>query len=103
MAIHGGTHFVISASFTESGAPAYLTRNGTWARDLQAAVPIATEAERDALLAEALRQERQVCDAYFFDVRIDAGVIDPLSTRERIRAEGPTVRIRRPDVESRAL
>jgi hypothetical protein len=97
MAIHGGTHFVISASFTESGAPAYLARDGSWSRDLQSARPIASEAERDELLSEALRQERTVCDAYFFDVRVDGNVIDPLSTRERIRAEGPTVRVRRPD------
>lgn len=97
MAIHGGTHFVISASFTESGAPAYLGRDGSWTRDLQAARTTASEAERDELLGEALRHERTVCDAYFFDVRVDGTVIDPLSTRERIRAEGPTVRIRRPD------
>ena len=97
MAIHGGTHFVISASFTDSGTPAYLGPDGTWSRHLQSATPIATEAERDALLERALRNEHEVCDAYFFDVRIEASVIDPLSTRERIRAEGPTVRIRRPD------
>lgn len=97
MAIHGGTHFVISASFTGSGAPAYLNREGAWVRNLQSAAPIASEAERDTLLARALRQEREVCDAYFFDVRVENSVIDPLSTRERIRAEGPSVRIRRPD------
>ena len=97
MAIHGGTHFVISASFTESGAPAYLGRDGSWTRDLQSARTIPSEAERDELLSEALRHERTVCDAYFFDVRVEGSVIDPLSTRERIRAEGPTVRIRRPD------
>ncbi|HWO08804.1 MAG TPA: DUF2849 domain-containing protein [Polyangiaceae bacterium] len=97
MAIHGGSHFVISASFTGTGAPAYLTRGGAWSRDLQAAAPIATEAERDELLARALQHERDVCDAYFFDVRVENDVIDPLSTRERIRADGPTVRVRRPD------
>jgi hypothetical protein len=97
MAIHGGTHFVISASFTESGAPAYLTGDGSWSPNLQAATTIPSEAERDEKLAEALRHERVVCDAYFFDVRVEGSVIDPLSARERIRAEGPTVRIRRPD------
>jgi hypothetical protein len=97
MAIHGGTHFVISANFTDSGAPAYLGAGGDWVRELQRALAIASEAERDDLLNRALLQERVVCDPYFFDVRLEGSVIDPISTRERIRAEGPTVRIRRPD------
>jgi hypothetical protein len=97
MAIHGGTHFVISANFTDSGAPAYLAANGEWVRQLQSALTIATEAERDQLLNRALEQERVVCDPYFFDVRLEGKTIDPISTRERIRAEGPTIRIRRPD------
>lgn len=97
MAVHGGTHFVISASFLNSGAPAYLTGSGEWSRDLQRALLIEGEAERDARLARALEEERVVCDPFFFDVRLEGSVIDPISTRERIRAEGPTVRIRRPD------
>jgi Protein of unknown function (DUF2849) len=97
MAIRGGTHFVISASLTDSGAPAYLTRSGEWSTNLQAAVAVESEAERDALLDQALRQERLISDPYFFDVRLEGGAIDPLSARERIRAEGPTTRIRRPD------
>lgn len=97
MAIRGGTHFVISASLTDTGAPTYLTRDGGWSPDLQAALPVESEAERDALLEAALRQERLVSDPYFFDVRVEGGAIDPLSTRERIRATGPTTRIRRPD------
>lgn len=97
MAIHGGTHFVISAQFTDSGGPAYLTPEGEWSRNLQEAALLASEEERDTRLARALEQERVVCDPYFFDVRVDGKTIDPISTRERIRAEGPTVRVRRPD------
>jgi hypothetical protein len=97
MAIHGGTHFVISAQFTDSGGPAYLTAKGGWSPNLQEAALLATEAERDASLALALEQERLVCDPYFFDVRLEGKTVDPISSRERIRAEGPTVRIRRPD------
>jgi hypothetical protein len=97
MAIHGGTHFVISANFLDSGAPAYLAPGGVWVHELQKAMTIATEAERDALLELAMTQERLVCDPYFFDVRLAGNAIDPISARERIRAEGPTTRIRRPD------
>jgi hypothetical protein len=97
MAVHGGTHFVISASFLSSGAPAYLAADGAWSRDLQAALLIGSEAERDVHLASALSRERLVCDPYFFDVRLEGSVVAPLSTRERIRAQGPTTRLRRPD------
>ena len=97
MAIHGGTHFVISAQFTDSGGPAYRTAEGGWSPNLQEAALLATEADRDASLARALEQERVVCDPYFFDVRLEGSTVDPISSRERIRAEGPTVRIRRPD------
>jgi hypothetical protein len=32
-----------------------------------------------------------------FGVKLDAGVIDPMTAREAIRAKGPTTPIRRPD------
>ncbi len=97
MAKPKGTHFVISASFLDSGAPAYLGRDGSWTTDLQAAHPAADAAERDRMLAAALKEEGVVCDAYAFDVRIEGGVIDPLTAREEIRAKGPSVAYRRPD------
>ncbi len=97
MAKRAGTHFVISANLTDTGAPVYLGAAGSWVSDLQKSATPETEAERDALLEQALRQERLVCDPYYFDVRVEGGAIDPLSARERIRAAGPTTRIRRPD------
>src|SRR5688572_11626098 len=97
MAIRGGTHFVISANLTDSGAPVYLTRTGEWSQDLQQALTVESEAERDRLLERALGEERLVCDPYFFDVRVEPDGIDPLSAREKIRALGPTTRVRRPD------
>src|SRR5690606_31796846 len=97
MAKPKGTHFVISANFLDSGAPAYLGAGGAWTTDLQQAHPAADAAERDRLLAEAAKKEGVVCDAYAFDVRLDGGVIDPLTAREEIRAKGPSVAYRRPD------
>jgi hypothetical protein len=38
-----------------------------------------------------------VADPYTFKVEVKNGAIDALSTRERIRSTGPTVRVRRPD------
>jgi hypothetical protein len=99
MAKRAGTHFVISAQFLGTGAPAYLTAGGAWSGELQSAAPVLTDAERDHLLEQAARQERVVCDPYFFEVRVRSQTIDPLSARERIRARGPSTRIRRPDGE----
>ncbi len=97
MARRAGTHYVVSAQALDTGAPAYFAAGGEWSPNLQDALPILGEVERDELLARAVKQERLVCDPYFFEVRVEASGIDPLSTRERIRAEGPTTRIRRPD------
>ena len=38
-----------------------------------------------------------VADPYTFKVELKEGAIDALTTRERIRSTGPTVRVRRPD------
>jgi hypothetical protein len=92
-----GTHFVISAGLTTTGAPIYLTVDGSWSPDLQRALAIEGETERDRLLSVAAKQERAVTDPYAFAVAVEAGKIDPLSQREHIRATGPTVPYRRPD------
>jgi hypothetical protein len=101
MAKRSGTHYVISAQLLQDGAPTYLTAAGVWSPHLQDALTVLTDEDRDALLAQAGKQERIVCDPYFFDVRVEHNAIDPLSARERIRAFGPSTRVRRPDPDSR--
>jgi hypothetical protein len=92
-----GSHYVISGQLLATGAPAYLTAAGLWSTNLQDALAVSKEEERDALQAQAEQQQRTVCDPYFFEVRVERDAIDPLSARERIRAWGPTTRVRRPD------
>lgn len=92
-----GTHWVISAGFTDDGGPAFLKADGGWSRSLQDALPIEGEQKKDELLAVALKQEVSVCDPYAFQVCITEQGIDPLSARENIRAQGPSVPYRRPD------
>lgn len=87
----------MTASFTKTGAPVYFTAQSTWSPNLQSAGLFETVAERDAKEAEANRAEAVACDIYTFMVCEEAGVIDPLSAREGIRAGGPTVAMRRPD------
>jgi hypothetical protein len=88
---------VVTARFLADGAPAYLTAQGTWTRALQeAGVRPEAEGESEAT-ARAKSEQRIVADPYTFKVEVKDGVIDALSTRERIRGTGPTVRLRRPD------
>lgn len=91
MAKPKGTHFVVSANFLASGAPAYRRADGAWSTRLADAHPAVTAAERDAMLADAAKEEGEVADAYFFEARLEGGTIDPLTAREEIRAKGPTV------------
>lgn len=97
MATPKGTHFVVTANLLGSGAPTYRRKDGSWSTSLQDAHPAETEAERDQMLADAMREEAIVADPYFFPVRLEGGAIDPLTAREEIRAKGPTVPYRRPD------
>jgi hypothetical protein len=92
-----GTHWVITAGFTDDGGPAFLRRDGKWSRNLQEAWPIEGDAQKDEQLAAALRQEVEVCDPYAYQVSLTPQGIDPLSAKEGIRANGPSVSYRRPD------
>lgn len=91
MATPKGTHFVVTANLLGSGAPCYRRKDGSWSTSLQDAYPAGTEAERDEMVAAAMREEATVADAYFFGVRLEGTTIDPLTAREEIRAKGPTV------------
>lgn len=91
------THYVVSAGYLDDGAVAYLRADGGWTRKLAEAAAWPSEAEADAQIANAKKQERVVCDPYAFGVLVNNGVIDPMTAREAIRAKGPTTPIRRPD------
>lgn len=92
-----GTHHIVTASFTDSGAPAYLTESGAWSSDFQEAHALSDEAQANDLLALALNQERVVSDPYTIMINQTNGSKEPLSQRELIRAQGPTTPLRRPD------
>lgn len=89
--------YVVSAFFTDDGAAAYLKSDGSWSRDLQEAAPLPAEQRDDWIQKKDREDQRAVCDPYGFKVQVQDGAIDPLTTRETIRAKGPTTRIRRPD------
>lgn len=86
------TLWMITGNATEDGAPIYLQAHGRWTRRCADALAITNEDERARLLGEARLAERIVCDPYFVEVREPTrGQLAPISLRERIRAEGPTV------------
>ena len=88
---------VVTARFLVDGGPAYLKADGTWSRFLQEAKPLSLEQGEAEAKQRSATEQRIVADAYTFKVAVKDGVIDALSTRERIRSTAPSVRIRRPD------
>ena len=88
---------VVTARLLADGAPVYLKADGTWGRALQEAKPLPTAIGETEAAERTKSDQRQVADPYTFKVEVQASGIDALSARERIRATGPTVRVRRPD------
>lgn len=92
------TMWIITGSFTEDGAVAWRRADGTWSRAFADVGVVDSEANAKELAAAAAkREQREISDPYVVEVRATDGKVELLSARERIRANGPTIRIRRPD------
>jgi hypothetical protein len=88
----------VTAKFTEDGSNAWRRADGSWSHTLDDAGLLADEATAKAHAASTVANEqRLISDPYVIEVASNDGTIEALSTRERIRATGPTIRIRRPD------
>ena len=96
-----GTHFVITANATDDGRSLWMRADRSWTPAFTEAYATADETERDAMIALAKTQQRHVCDPYA--AKVELHVHGPVATtaRERIRAEGPTTPLRRPDATDR--
>lgn len=97
-------HWVVTGKFTDDGANAWRRADGTWARRIDEAGLLDDEATGKAIAATAvIHEQREISDPYVIEVHAaggtgtGTGTIDPLTARERIRANGPTVPLRRPD------
>jgi hypothetical protein len=96
--VPAATHWVVTGKFTDDGSNAYRRADGTWSPSIAEAGLVADEATGKAHAAKTVATEqRQISDPYVIEVNAANGSIEPLSARERIRATGPTIRIRRPD------
>jgi sulfite reductase (NADPH) hemoprotein beta-component len=92
--------WVVTAKFTDDGSNAWRRTDGSWSHRLDDAGLYTAEAAAKAQVAEsATKEQREITDPYVIEVYAADGTIDPLTARERIRATGPTIRLRRPDRE----
>lgn len=92
------SHWVVTAKLTDDASNVWRRSDGTWSARLAEAGLFPDEASAKSVIADIVaREQRQVSDPYVIEVRAADGEIDPLTARERIRANGPTIRIRRPD------
>lgn len=90
---------VVTAQRTDDGAPVYLNGAGEWVADVGRSAAYPSEQAAESALVAAQGQQRVICDPYLMAVTLVDGQPHPTSARERIRSEGPTSRLRRPDPE----
>lgn len=98
MSVPSPNHWIVTANFTESGSVAWRKADGTWSLQIADAGLLADEAAATAVAtAASTNEQRVVSDPYAIGVLAEGGAIDPLTARERIRAAGPSIPMRRPD------
>lgn len=86
---------IFNANDILNGRVVYLAADGSWSERIAdaAIVQSADDEARFQAIADAAFEARRVIDHYAIDVAIEDGRIRPLVYRERIRAEGPSVRL----------
>ena len=89
--------WIVTANFTADGAVAYFKADQTFGHQLEQAAVFETKEAAEAACQIAAGAERIVSDPYLTEVAPGSQGLDALSARERIRSQGPTVRVRRPD------
>ncbi len=87
------TDRIVTANRLSDGLVVYLNGAG-WSERIENARIAGDDAAADGLLAraEGVGQEVRVIGPYLIEVTRDAAVPRPVSHREAIRAQGPTVR-----------
>ena len=90
--------WIVTAKVTNDGSNTYRRSDGTWSPRLADAGLFDDEASAKVVLpAIVATEQRTISDPYVIEVALKDGEILALSARERIRASGPTIRIRRAD------
>lgn len=89
--------FVVTGNLTEEGCVAYLRQDDSWATSLAEAHGFDTKEAAEAKLAEVKPAESVITEPYVFEAERAGATLVPTSARERLRAGGPSTRLRRPD------
>ena len=84
---------VITANFLTDGVTVYLTADNGWTEKLSEARFFADPAETETPMKKAADDvaRRVIVDPYVMDAELGKDGPLPVSARERIRANGPTV------------
>ncbi|MGI9482505.1 MAG: DUF2849 domain-containing protein [Hyphomicrobiales bacterium] len=85
---------ILTANRLSDGLVVFLGVDNVWTRDINRAV-LAREPNAEAALekrGQAYEENHQVTGAYLVAATREDGVVTPVHIRERIRAQGPTVR-----------
>ncbi len=84
---------VVTGNRLRDGAVIYLAAGAQWSTDIGRAeiARDAAAAERLMAIANQAAVDRVVVAPYLIEIAADAGRIQPLGTRERIRASGPSI------------
>jgi hypothetical protein len=82
---------MITANATTDGRTVYLAPRGVWSRSLSEGVTFGEGEALEEALAAATRDEASVCGPYAIEVTSEDGALSPVSLREQIRSQGPTV------------
>jgi hypothetical protein len=92
----------VTANYLGNGAVVFLTEDGRWSPNVNDSAIAGDAATAAALMAIAnkAQSDRLVVGPYLFEVSVEGATVRPLSTREAIRAAGPTVEEREPATAS---
>ena len=91
------THWIVTGNFTEDGAVAWRRADGTWSRRIADSGLVDEPMAKAQSTHASATEQREICDPYGIEVHVSGDTIDPLTARQRIRANGPTIQLRRPD------
>ena len=85
---------IFNANDILSGRVVYLTKEGGWSEQIDDAVTFETPEDEARLkqIADAAFEARRVVDVVPIEVSVANGAIRPCVYRERVRAQGPSVR-----------